>query len=107
MLLKPKVLLSLLVAISVGYMLSEILSGYQYGFIEFGTFGAIFVMGNIHLTQSTGYEIILPGYALSWVGHFFFERNVPASWIYPIYSFLGDYRMCYDTITDTLNNLLN
>jgi hypothetical protein len=33
------------------------------------------------------------GYGLSWVGHFVFEKNTPASFANPIYSFQGDLRM--------------
>ncbi len=27
------------------------------------------------------------------VGHFFFEENKPASFIYPTFSFMGDFKM--------------
>ena len=30
------------------------------------------------------------GYAFAWVGHFFFEKNRPATFTHPVYSFLGD-----------------
>ena len=33
------------------------------------------------------------GYGLSWVGHFFFERNKPASFSHPRWSLRGDFRM--------------
>jgi hypothetical protein len=33
------------------------------------------------------------GYAFSWVGHFFFEHNRPATFLYPRWSFQGDFRM--------------
>jgi hypothetical protein len=36
---------------------------------------------------------IAVGYAFSWVGHFFFERNKPATFQYPLWSFRGDLRM--------------
>ena len=45
--------------------------------------------------------IILPfiGYGLAWVGHFFFEKNKPATFQYPIYSFLGDFVMFWHILT--------
>ena len=36
------------------------------------------------------------GYGFAWVGHFFFEKNRPASFKYPFYSFLGDWVMYRD-----------
>jgi len=39
------------------------------------------------------------GYGFAWVGHFFFEHNRPATFKYPIYSFLGDWVMLKDFLT--------
>ena len=39
------------------------------------------------------------GYGFAWVGHFFFEKNKPATFKYPIYSFIGDWVMYKDIIT--------
>jgi hypothetical protein len=36
---------------------------------------------------------LLPGYAFAWVGHFFFEKNRPATFTYPFWSFMGDWKM--------------
>jgi hypothetical protein len=32
-------------------------------------------------------------YGFAWVGHFFFEKNRPATFACPIYSFIGDWAM--------------
>jgi hypothetical protein len=41
---------------------------------------------------------LLQGYALAWIGHFFFEKNRPATFRHPVYSFLGDWRMWWDVL---------
>jgi hypothetical protein len=33
------------------------------------------------------------GYAFAWVGHYFVERNRPATFTYPVKSFLSDWKM--------------
>ena len=38
------------------------------------------------------------GYGFAWVGHFFFERNRPATFRHPIYSFIGDWAMYRDVL---------
>ena len=39
------------------------------------------------------------GYTFAWIGHFFFEKNKPATFKYPIYSFIGDWVMLKDILT--------
>lgn len=41
----------------------------------------------------------IQGYALAWVGHFFFEHNKPATFVYPVLSFLGDWLMWWEIMT--------
>ncbi|PVZ68798.1 DUF962 domain-containing protein [Pelagibaculum spongiae] len=38
----------------------------------------------------------LVGYGFAWLGHFVFEKNKPATFQYPLYSFLGDWVMLKD-----------
>ena len=39
------------------------------------------------------------GYGFAWVGHFFFEKNRPATFTYPVYSLMGDWVMFKDILT--------
>lgn len=39
---------------------------------------------------------LLCGYGFAWIGHFAFEKNKPASFKRPLYSFMGDWRMYAD-----------
>jgi hypothetical protein len=41
----------------------------------------------------------LQGYAFAWVGHFFFEHNKPATFKYPLFSLMGDWRLWWDILT--------
>ena len=42
------------------------------------------------------------GYGPAWIGHFVFEKNKPATFKYPVNSFMGDLAMTYDTFTGQL-----
>ena len=42
---------------------------------------------------------LLCGYGFAWVGHFGFEKNKPASFKRPLYSFMGDWVMYKDIWT--------
>ncbi len=41
---------------------------------------------------------LFQAYALAWIGHFFFERNLPATFRHPLWSFAGDWRMWWDVL---------
>lgn len=43
--------------------------------------------------------IPLAGYGFAWLGHFFFEKNKPATFKYPKYSLICDFKMYFDLLT--------
>jgi hypothetical protein len=43
--------------------------------------------------------MFLCGYAFAWIGHFVFEKNRPATFKYPFYSFASDWIMFKDMLT--------
>lgn len=38
------------------------------------------------------------GYGFAWIGHYVFEKNRPATFRYPIYSFAGDWVLYWDIL---------
>jgi len=46
------------------------------------------------------------GYGPAWIGHFVFERNKPASFRHPFYSFCADWVMLKDAVTGQLSSKL-
>ena len=46
---------------------------------------------------------LLSGYACAWIGHFIFEKNKPASFKQPLYSFISDWRMFSDVLRGNLS----
>ncbi|AUL73005.1 hypothetical protein ATS72_005010 [Pseudoalteromonas sp. 13-15] len=53
------------------------------------------------LSQKYALLWLLPviGYGFAWVGHFFFEKNRPATFKHPFYSLWGDWVMFKDILT--------
>ena len=41
---------------------------------------------------------LIAGYLLACIGHVFFEKNRPATFTYPVYSFMGDWVMWRDIL---------
>ena len=41
---------------------------------------------------------LVEGYAFAWVGHYFFEHNRPATFKYPLFSLIGDWRLWWDIL---------
>lgn len=39
------------------------------------------------------------GYGCAWIGHYGFEKNRPATFKYPFYSFIGDWVMVWHMLT--------
>ena len=65
-----------------------------------GSLGVIvLVINSIYLSKwSLLYYAPLCGYGFAWIGHFFFEKNRPATFSYPLYSFLSDWVMLKDIL---------
>ena len=55
-------------------------------------------------THSWLFALAMPfcGYGFAWVGHFVFEKNKPATFKYPLWSFMGDWVMYKDILAGKL-----
>ena len=65
--------------------------------------GTSLVIGCIVMLVRTGDIRWLPaaflcGYGFAWIGHFFFEKNKPATFKYPFFSFASDWVMYKDML---------
>ena len=62
----------------------------------FGTLASIAALVFAVASQRWWWLLAAPffGYAPAWVGHFFIEKNQPATFRAPVWSLVSDYRMC-------------
>ncbi|MEJ8804348.1 DUF962 domain-containing protein [Pontibacter sp. H249] len=53
------------------------------------------------LLEKYSWLLLVPviGYGFAWVGHFFFERNKPATFKYPFYSLASDFKLFIDILS--------
>jgi hypothetical protein len=69
-----------------------------------GTLLAVALAAAALLTGRLALLLAVPvaGYAFAWVGHYFFEKNTPATFTHPLYSLRGDFTMLYEVLTGRL-----
>jgi len=59
---------------------------------------SFFVLAAVRANPYYLFGALFSGYACAWVGHFFFEKNKPATFKNPFYSFIGDWVMYVDML---------
>ncbi len=91
--------LTLVAALSVGLLVRELTIGLAHGFVEFVAMLVSFVLLNKLFIGRLGLELLIVPYTFAWVGHFFFEHNTPATFLYPSYSLMGDFYMFFGVLT--------
>ena len=65
-----------------------------------GSFGVLLLVA-LAIVRGNAWWLLaalLCGYGFAWVGHFFFEKNRPATFKHPLYSFIGDWVMFGDIL---------
>jgi hypothetical protein len=70
-----------------------------------GTCGIIILLLIVATTGRLNLLWFVPicGYGFAWIGHFFFEKNRPATFKYPFYSLRGDFLMFWHLLTGQLS----
>ena len=73
-----------------------------------GTGGFLFICIYAVLTQTWWLLLLAPicGYGFAWVGHFVFEKNKPATFVYPAFSLASDFIMFFHIITFQISRKL-
>jgi len=94
MIFNPLIGMGLLGGGCIGYLLCEPLSGLPHGIFEFLSMIAYFLsFAHLNDVLSISFATLVCGYAFAWVGHFVYQKNRPATFIYPTYSLMGDFKM--------------
>jgi hypothetical protein len=65
---------------------------------------ALFLVLASLVTGSIGLFVlaVISGYGFAWVGHLVFEKNRPATFTYPLWSFMGDWKMFWQILTSKI-----
>jgi hypothetical protein len=65
-----------------------------------GSIGVLGLLGRAWITSDPRWVLaaLLCGYGFAWIGHFFFEKNRPATFKHPLYSFVSDWVMFKDIL---------
>lgn len=94
----PFVIPSMVMAATVGYATFLMTKDLPHGLFEMIAmlFTFQFFMRRLTGTWYKGLLVPIIAYSFAWVGHFYFEMNKPATFIYPSYSLAGDFRLWFE-----------
>jgi hypothetical protein len=101
---EPHIVTSFLMAGVVGFGTFTATKHIDHGIIEMVAMIGTFTIFMRKLTGSWSKALMVPvvAYGFAWAGHFFFEMNKPATFIYPVYSLAGDLRLFYDVVSQKI-----
>lgn len=69
-------------------------TGTLEGFVTLGIFLLTYRRLTKNITKAA--LVLFVGYGFAWIGHFFFENNRPATFIYPVFSLASDFKLWYE-----------
>jgi len=94
---QPALGLALLIGLVTGYTVFPFFRGIETGIYEMAIMICTYLYVGTKLTKNFKFTLLLPvvAYACAWIGHFTVEHNKPATFIYPTFSLMGDFRMVY------------
>jgi hypothetical protein len=92
---------SMLMAAIMGYGVFAATGELEHGFAEMGAMLLTFMVFMRKLSGSWAKALAVPiiAYGFAWAGHFYFEHNKPATFIYPIFSLAGDFRLFWEILS--------
>jgi len=64
---------------------------------------ALVITSIYHVNPQLLIFVPLSGYGFAWVGHFFFEKNKPATFKYPFWSLKSDFKMYFDILSGKIS----
>lgn len=93
--------LSLALAGALGVALFSMTRCMEQGVVEMAFVLFSFLMAYHSLTKTVRKPLLLLliGYGFAWAGHFFYELNRPATFIYPTYSLAADLQLWKEVVT--------
>jgi len=77
-----------------------------FHFVGTSVGAALFVFAAVTRSWAFLPVALVVSYGLAWVSHFTIEKNRPATFTYPVWSFLGDWKMLFLAITGRLQGEL-
>ena len=86
--------ISLGIGLASGLFMKELTRSITKGFVEFGFMILMYFWSMLHMKESLVKSalILTVAYGLAWYGHFVYEKNQPATFIYPSYSLMADFK---------------
>jgi hypothetical protein len=67
---------------------------------------AVLIFGIVSSNYKWLIAIPFVGYGFAWIGHFFIEKNKPATFTYPLYSLGADFVMFWHMLSGQINEKL-